>query len=87
MNMRLGEEEVVCCEEWQEGYEDDVYSRDLLSTGIRLRIKNSLLHRLLAEAQHALVVQTEEKRTHQDSHWKRKQTPDVRRENICVFIV
>src|SRR3989442_9978838 len=78
MNMRMGEEEVVCYEEWQEGYEDDVYSRELLSTGIRLRVKHSLLRRLLAEAQRALVVQTEEKRTHQDSHWKRKQTPDVR---------
>jgi Cdc6-like AAA superfamily ATPase len=87
MNMRLGDEEVVCCEEWQEGYEDEVYSRDLLSTGIRLRIKNSLLRRLLAETQHALAVQAEEKRTHQDSHWKRKQTPDAKQESICVFIV
>lgn len=49
-------------EEWQEGYVDSAYSRDLLSKGMRLVLSNEFLTILLRECKLSLVVSQSEAR-------------------------
>jgi hypothetical protein len=83
----LGDECVAEFETWQEGYEDDVYSRDLLSTGVRLRVKNSFLSSILARSNSVLAVRNIEARTHHESFRRSKEEPDVTREVDRIFFV
>jgi hypothetical protein len=83
----LSGECVVEFDTWQEGYEDDVYSRDVLSAGSRLRIKNSCLRQILNRSRHSLVLRTTEARTHHEGWLSRKKEFDVTRETDKMLFV
>lgn len=55
---------------WQEGYEDEVDSRELLSHGVRLRIRNTALRKVLQEQRRALAICDSEQRFHFNSWWR-----------------
>ena len=43
-------------EEWQEGYEDECYTRDVLSAGARLIVRNDWLRTLLEDSGFVLLL-------------------------------
>ncbi len=73
-------------EEWQEGYEDEPYSRDLLSAGMRLIVRNSWLRTILRERDRALVIHTEEVRRWFKDSWKKEPTAESTRESDTCLI-
>jgi len=73
-------------EEWQEGYEDEPYSRDLLSAGMRLIVRNSWLKTILRERDRALVIRTEEVRRWFKDYWKKEPTAQSSRETNTCFV-
>lgn len=79
-----------CCicrlDEWQEGYEDEPYSRDLLSAGMRLIVRNDWLNEILKERVRVLVVRTEETRRWFKDYWKKEPTADSTRETDTCFV-
>jgi hypothetical protein len=77
---------VARLEEWQEGYEDEVYSRELLSAGVRLVVRNDWLRTLLANTQHSLAVWASERRTQQDSWWRQEATAEAQQQRFSVFV-
>ncbi len=77
---------VARLEEWQEGYEDEVYSRDLLSAGTRLLIRNDWLNRLLIESERALVIHNEENRRWFRDFWKKEPTSESARSSFNYFV-
>jgi len=77
---------VARIEEWQEGYEDEVYSRDLLSAGMRLDIRNDWLNRLLIDSDRALVVHNEENRRWFKDFSEKEPTSESARSRFNYFV-
>ena len=73
-------------EEWQEGYEDEPYSRDLLSAGMRLIVRNSWLKTILRDRDRALVIHTEEVRRWFKDFWKKEPTAESTRAFDTCFV-
>ncbi len=73
-------------EEWQEGYEENPDSRDLLSAGMRLIVRNSWLKTILRERNRVLAIHTEESRRWFKDHWKKEPTAESTRETDTFFI-
>jgi len=61
-------------EVWQEGYEDESYSRELLSYGTRLLVHKSLLQKILRDYDVDLCQSTFEKRLYYKSRYDEKAT-------------
>ncbi len=61
-------------EVWQEGYEDESYSRELLSYGTRLLIHKSLLQKIFGDYRVHLCQSTFEKRLYYKSRHDKKAT-------------
>ena len=61
-------------EVWQEGYEDESYSRELLSYGIRLSVHKSLLQKILRDYDVDLCQSTFKKRLYYKSRYDEKAT-------------
>ncbi|MFC1588186.1 AAA family ATPase [Planctomycetota bacterium] len=55
-------ESVARFEEWEEGYEDEAYCRDILSKGTRLMVKSNWLKTLISNTGYSLTICTDEKR-------------------------
>ena len=72
-----GDECVVRYEVWQEGYEDDPYSRELLSHGTRLLIHKNLLSKIFQDYHVELCQGIFEKRM----FFKSKYTPEPTEQN------
>lgn len=81
-----GEIRVARLEEWQEGYEDEPYSRDLLSAGMRLRVRNEWLQVILGELNRALVIHTDEVRRWFKDFWKKEPTAESARATNACFV-
>jgi hypothetical protein len=65
-NLFADGEQETAFDVWQEGYEDEVSSRELLSHGVRLQIRNTALRKLLR----ALAIRDSEQRLHFDGWWR-----------------
>ncbi|WP_027716778.1 AAA family ATPase [Desulfuromonas sp. TF] len=80
------EQIIAYFEEWQEGYEDEAYSRDLLSAGIRLIVKTDWIRRMLKAASYSMAMWTSEKRMKRDA-WTRKAPSEIsEHERYSVYI-
>jgi hypothetical protein len=77
---------VAHLEEWQEGYEDEVYSRDLLSAGMRLFVRNDWMKTLLHESERALVICASECRAQRDDYWRREPTAMAESAIFSVYV-
>ena len=69
---------------WQEGYENEVYSRNILSHGIRLQIHRSLLEKICKDFDVKLCQISEE--TRQFSGDKYKKLPDESKSKSTIYI-
>jgi len=67
-----GEECVIKYEVWQEGYEDETYSRELLSSGTRLLINKRLLQKIFQDYNAELCQSLFEKRLSYTSKYEGK---------------
>lgn len=57
-------------ESWREGYQDEVYSRDRLSWGVRLLLDPDFVNVLLGEFQYALLLNSRETRRKTKDPWR-----------------
>lgn len=73
-------------EEWQEGYEDEAYSRDLLSAGIRFNIKTDWLRSLLKECNYSMLKWKAETRMVKDSWTRKKPTEKAEQERFFLYV-
>ena len=58
-------------EAWQEGYRDETYSRDTLSSGVRLRATRAFVTEICRRYERILCVRVDEKREHYDAMYER----------------
>jgi hypothetical protein len=74
-------EKVAVYEAWQEGYQDESYTRDKLSWGVRLRVRRDLLAGICKKYDRLLCTHSYEKREHFSSIYTRDadDTRDSRR--------
>ncbi|QVW35174.1 hypothetical protein KIP69_16565 [Geobacter sulfurreducens] len=73
-------------EEWQEGYEDEAYSRDLLSAGIRFNIETDWLRSLLKECNYSMLMWKAETRMIKDSWTRKKPTEKAEQERFFLYV-
>ena len=73
-------------EEWQEGYEDEVYTRDLLSAGMRLVVRNDWLRMVLRESERALVICTSERRVQRDGYRRPEATSESEGIRLAAYV-
>ncbi len=73
-------------EQWQEGYEDEAYSRAVLSAGMRYLVRNDWLNQLLRDTERALIVCRMEDRRYFESYWKREPTATQKGIAYSVYI-
>lgn len=66
----LNDQCIAHLEEWQEGYEDNPYTRDMLSAGTRLVVRNDWLRTLLLVWNRSLIIQRSENRIRRDGLWR-----------------
>ena len=58
-------DEVVCkYEVWQEGYRDDAYSREMLSSGVRFRVRRAFVSEICRRYRRLLCIRIDERRQH-----------------------
>lgn len=77
---------VARLEEWQEGYQDEPYSRDLLSAGMRFIIRNDWLQMLLNDAERTLILHTEETREWYKDFWEKTPTSKSSRGIVACYV-
>lgn len=77
---------VARIEKWQEGYEENAYSREKLSAGTRLIVKNTWLMTLLRESQKALVISSVENRIWHEDYWSKKATGTAEGTRYTVYV-
>lgn len=66
-------------ETWQEGYQDESYTREKLSFGVRLRVRRDFLAEVCRRYQRMLCIQINEKREYYNSIYERE--PDTRKDS------
>ena len=77
---------IVRIEQWQQGYEDEAYNRELLSVGTRLLVQNDWLHSLLHERERALAMATTDDREYREHFWDRTPTAKSERTSHTVLL-
>jgi hypothetical protein len=73
-------------EEWQEGYEDECYTRDLLSAGTRLIVRNDWLGKVLEDSGFALLLGRYETRKEFEGFLQGKAKAEARRTAYTVLL-
>lgn len=73
-------------ENWQEGYEDEPYSRDLLSGGMRLTVRNSWIRDILKDNNRVLLTRTEEKRQWFKDFWKQEPSAESKQKTDACLV-
>jgi len=73
-------------EQWQQGYEDDAYTRELLSVGIRLVAQNRWLSDTLRTSGMALAMSRTERREYDKDFWDDKSDLVAERHSQQVFV-
>ena len=73
------DEVVAKYEAWQEGYQAEAYSREKLSSGVRLRVRRDLLAEICLRYQRMLCIRIDEKREFYKSI--HDQEPDTRKDS------
>jgi len=86
LEVRFGGQTIARVEQWQQGYEDEAYNRELLSLGVRLKVENNWLHSLLHDRERALVIATTEEREYRENFWDRAPTSMSERTAYKVLI-
>ncbi|MBT5235937.1 MAG: hypothetical protein HOM18_11635 [Candidatus Marinimicrobia bacterium] len=76
-DLTRGEEVIAKFETWQEGYQDESYTREKLSFGVRLQVRRDFLSEVCHLSHKILCIQIKEKREFYNSIYKSK--PDDRR--------
>lgn len=77
---------VARLEEWQEGYEDEPYSRNLLSAGMRLVVQTTWLQKTLKDTDRAIVIHTEETRRWFKDFWEEEPSSEATRGVITCYL-
>jgi hypothetical protein len=77
---------VARIEQWQQGYEDEAYTRELLSIGIRLVARNDWLSELLARTGMALAISRMERREYDKDFWDDKSDLIAEQHSQQVFV-
>lgn len=72
-------------EHWQEGYVDDCYSRDLLSTGVRLIVRNDWLKMVQRDYELAFIIEKKERRKFFEHTWRPEPTSKSDRNTRVVY--
>ncbi|MEA3325228.1 MAG: hypothetical protein U9Q37_08860, partial [Euryarchaeota archaeon] len=75
---------VIKYEVWQEGYQDESYSRELLSYGTRLMIHRSLLQKIFQDCDVELCQSIFEKRSYYGS---KNDTKAAKMNSSTVFVI
>ena len=78
-NLTRGDEIIAKYETWQEGYQAEAYSREKLSSGVRLRVRRDLLAEICLRYQRMLCIRIDEKREFYKSI--HDQEPDTRKDS------
>ncbi len=73
LHLMRRDEVVAKYEAWQEGYRAETYSRDTLSSGVRLQATRAFVTEICRRYERVLCVRIDEKREHYDSMYE--QTP------------
>ena len=79
LNLTYEDKTVAKYEAWEEGYQNEAYSRAKLSTGVRLRVRRDFLARVCLRYQSMICIRIEETRAYHKyvENWK----PDAKRDS------
>ena len=79
LNLTNGDKTVAKYEAWEEGYQNEAYSRAKLSSGVRLRVRRDFLASVCLRYQRMICIRIEETRAYHKSIEKRE--PDAKRDS------